>query len=229
MGRGDRFRNISRIMDCVTCERCKVWGKLQVLGIGTAVRVLLTPLNENIILSDPDSGSSDGCGDGSGASGISSSSAVGTGDTDARAKGGGVEQDQDLVLSRQEVIALVNTLNQFSSSVRFAHQLLEAQRAETALLLTQPHLPETNGIEEEVDVAEKPFTQAEEAAPAETLEAAEEQNMTSIVELGDRQQKDGHIGAVAVLLVVLEICALEIAAGLLFAAFVLMTLCFCQK
>eukprot|EP01035_Chromulina_nebulosa_P018859 gene18859-24644_t len=29
----NKFRNISRIMDCVTCEKCKVWGKLQILGI----------------------------------------------------------------------------------------------------------------------------------------------------------------------------------------------------
>ncbi len=27
------FRNISRIMDCVECETCKVYGKLQTLGI----------------------------------------------------------------------------------------------------------------------------------------------------------------------------------------------------
>jgi hypothetical protein len=34
-----RFRNISRIMDCVGCERCRLWGKLQVLGVGTALKV----------------------------------------------------------------------------------------------------------------------------------------------------------------------------------------------
>ena len=38
-----RFRNISRIMDCVTCEKCRVWGKLQILGLGTAIKILLTP------------------------------------------------------------------------------------------------------------------------------------------------------------------------------------------
>jgi hypothetical protein len=27
--------------DCVSCEKCKLWGKLQVLGIGTALKVLL--------------------------------------------------------------------------------------------------------------------------------------------------------------------------------------------
>ena len=38
-----RFRNISRIMDCVTCERCRLWGKLQILGLGTAVKILTVP------------------------------------------------------------------------------------------------------------------------------------------------------------------------------------------
>ena len=28
----DHFRNISRIMDCVGCEKCKLWGTLQVGG-----------------------------------------------------------------------------------------------------------------------------------------------------------------------------------------------------
>lgn len=36
-----RFRNISRIMDCVGCERCRLWGKLQVLGVGTALKVII--------------------------------------------------------------------------------------------------------------------------------------------------------------------------------------------
>ena len=26
------FRNITSIMDCVGCEKCKMWGKLQLLG-----------------------------------------------------------------------------------------------------------------------------------------------------------------------------------------------------
>ena len=29
------FRNITSIMDCVGCEKCKLWGKLQLLGMGT--------------------------------------------------------------------------------------------------------------------------------------------------------------------------------------------------
>ncbi len=35
-----RFRNISRLMDCVGCDRCRLWGKLQILGYGTALKVL---------------------------------------------------------------------------------------------------------------------------------------------------------------------------------------------
>lgn len=36
------FRNISRIMDCVGCEKCRLWGKVQTQGIGTALKILFT-------------------------------------------------------------------------------------------------------------------------------------------------------------------------------------------
>lgn len=58
-----------------------MWGKLQILGLGTAIKVLLTPEEEL---------------------------AMG-------AAGGGAG-----ALSRQEVIALVNTLHQLAKSVEFA-------------------------------------------------------------------------------------------------------------
>ena len=70
----NRFRNISRIMDCVTCERCRVWGKVQILGLGTGIKLLLTPQ----------------------------------------------ESLQPGFLRRQEVIAIINTLHQFSQSIEFA-------------------------------------------------------------------------------------------------------------
>ncbi|KAI6717020.1 hypothetical protein JHW43_000486 [Diplocarpon mali] len=35
-----RFRNISRIMDCVGCDKCRLWGKLQTAGYGAALKVL---------------------------------------------------------------------------------------------------------------------------------------------------------------------------------------------
>merc|ERR1711871_1894918 len=77
-----RFRNISRIMDCVTCEKCKVWGKLQILGLGTAVKILLSD-EKDLEDINTNTGSSK-------------------------------------FLNRQEVIALINTLNQLASSVEFA-------------------------------------------------------------------------------------------------------------
>ncbi|ETL87401.1 hypothetical protein L917_13392 [Phytophthora nicotianae] len=38
----EKFQNVSRIMDCVTCEKCRLWGKLQTMGLGTAIKILLT-------------------------------------------------------------------------------------------------------------------------------------------------------------------------------------------
>lgn len=35
-----QFMNISRIMDCVGCDKCRLWGKLQVAGVGTALKLL---------------------------------------------------------------------------------------------------------------------------------------------------------------------------------------------
>ncbi|XP_063241030.1 ero1-like protein isoform X2 [Bacillus rossius redtenbacheri] len=36
------FRNISRIMDCVGCDKCRLWGKLQIQGLGTALKILFS-------------------------------------------------------------------------------------------------------------------------------------------------------------------------------------------
>ncbi|CBI30934.3 unnamed protein product, partial [Vitis vinifera] len=37
-----QFRNISALMDCVGCEKCRLWGKLQVHGLGTALKILFS-------------------------------------------------------------------------------------------------------------------------------------------------------------------------------------------
>lgn len=36
----NRFRNVSRTMDCVGCDKCRLWGKLQTAGYGTALKIL---------------------------------------------------------------------------------------------------------------------------------------------------------------------------------------------
>lgn len=43
-----KFRNISAIMDCVSCQTCKVHAKLQILGIATATKILIAD-DPNII------------------------------------------------------------------------------------------------------------------------------------------------------------------------------------
>jgi hypothetical protein len=35
-----RFRNISSIMDCVGCQKCRLHGKLQIYGLGTMLKIL---------------------------------------------------------------------------------------------------------------------------------------------------------------------------------------------
>ena len=37
-----KFYNISRILDCVSCEKCRLNGKLQIKGLGTAMKLLFT-------------------------------------------------------------------------------------------------------------------------------------------------------------------------------------------
>uniref|UniRef100_UPI00398F091F ERO1-like protein alpha n=1 Tax=Pristiophorus japonicus TaxID=55135 RepID=UPI00398F091F len=49
------FKNISRIMDCVGCFKCRLWGKLQTQGLGTALKILFS---EKQINSLPNSGPS---------------------------------------------------------------------------------------------------------------------------------------------------------------------------
>ncbi|CAH8456741.1 unnamed protein product [Schistosoma turkestanicum] len=46
----EHFRNISRIMDCVGCEKCRLWGKLQTQGMGTALKILFS---ENVRKENP--------------------------------------------------------------------------------------------------------------------------------------------------------------------------------
>lgn len=36
------FRNISHIMDCVGCDKCRLWGKVQITGMGTALKILFS-------------------------------------------------------------------------------------------------------------------------------------------------------------------------------------------
>ncbi len=48
------FLNISRIMDCVGCDKCKLWGKLQITGLGTAFKILFSSLSASILPENKD-------------------------------------------------------------------------------------------------------------------------------------------------------------------------------
>ena len=38
-----KFYNISRIMDCISCDKCRLNGKVQVRGLATTLKVLFLP------------------------------------------------------------------------------------------------------------------------------------------------------------------------------------------
>lgn len=44
-----RFRNITAIMDCVGCQKCKLYGKLQMLGLGTMLKILVSQNDHNLV------------------------------------------------------------------------------------------------------------------------------------------------------------------------------------
>jgi len=71
------FHNISSILDCVRCEKCKLHGKMTMLGYGAALKILFLP-----------------------ESAISSSS-----------------------LSRNEIVAFINTIIKFSESIKDIREL----------------------------------------------------------------------------------------------------------
>ncbi|KAK0539819.1 endoplasmic oxidoreductin-1 [Tilletia horrida] len=118
-----RFRNISAIMDCVGCDKCRLWGKVQVNGLGTALKILF----------------SDSVGRSAGGT-SSSAAAAGMG-----APGAGVGgSPKPPVLTRSELVALINTAHRFAESLRAVtifremYQGALRQREEEQLARTQP-------------------------------------------------------------------------------------------
>ena len=44
-----QLRNISALMDCVGCKKCWLWGKLQILGLGTTLKILFSMDSNDLI------------------------------------------------------------------------------------------------------------------------------------------------------------------------------------
>eukprot|EP00127_Corallochytrium_limacisporum_P004849 Clim_evm1s188 gene=Clim_evmTU1s188 len=46
----DHFRNVTRIMDCVGCDKCRLWAKVQVQGLATSMRVLFAEHPTEVVI-----------------------------------------------------------------------------------------------------------------------------------------------------------------------------------
>ncbi len=46
-----KFMNISKILDCISCEKCRLNGKVQIKGMGTAMKILFSPSSPGITYS----------------------------------------------------------------------------------------------------------------------------------------------------------------------------------
>jgi len=86
-----RFQNISRVLDCVGCDRCRLWGKVQFLGLGTAVKVLFAEAEAR----------------------AAAAAVSGTSGTTADP----VSASPKIHLSRDEVVALINVFHRLSVSI----------------------------------------------------------------------------------------------------------------
>jgi flavocytochrome c len=73
------FQNVSSLLNCVTCQKCKLHGKVALMGMGTALKILLSP---------PD-----------------------------------LFRSKRAVLTPIEVVALVNSIGKFSSSISAIEEL----------------------------------------------------------------------------------------------------------
>eukprot|EP00455_Lapot_gusevi_P030796 TRINITY_DN33172_c0_g1_i1.p2 TRINITY_DN33172_c0_g1~~TRINITY_DN33172_c0_g1_i1.p2 ORF type:complete len:127 (-),score=7.72 TRINITY_DN33172_c0_g1_i1:16-354(-) len=36
------MKNVSLLMDCVSCEKCRLWGKLEATGIAAAIKIIVS-------------------------------------------------------------------------------------------------------------------------------------------------------------------------------------------
>ena len=46
----EKLANITTLMDCLTCEKCRVWGKLQTMGLAAALKVVMLPASTSVDL-----------------------------------------------------------------------------------------------------------------------------------------------------------------------------------
>ncbi|KAG0341985.1 hypothetical protein BG004_005794, partial [Podila humilis] len=111
----DHFRNVTRIMDCVGCEKCRLWGKVQTTGLGTALKVLFSY-------------------------------------DEAALKG----RNSEDILTRQEIVALLNTFNRLSESISAIERFSQMYQAR----LDEEHRQAVEMRETKKKEGQKPFIRA---------------------------------------------------------------------
>jgi hypothetical protein len=100
------FRNVSRVLDCVGCDKCRLWGKIQFLGLGTGMKILFAD-SDNVISETAAAMESQAINE---AHGVLKSSS-----------------ELHFQLSQNEVVALVNTLHRLSISIHAVRQFKNAE------------------------------------------------------------------------------------------------------
>ena len=95
----EHFHNISRVMDCVGCDKCKLWGKLQITGLGTALKILFSADYSN---QDKETNLAD----------------VNPMQMYLNSSDFSAPVSDRLVLSRNEIVALMNAFGRLSTSIQ---------------------------------------------------------------------------------------------------------------
>ncbi|PAV83164.1 hypothetical protein WR25_23964 [Diploscapter pachys] len=104
------FHNISRIMDCVDCDKCRLWGKVQVHGMGTALKILFSDIPYSAQLAVPRS--------------VDSSESPSSSDSSDKLDGDSPNSTWEspssrapFQLTRNELVALLQSFGRYSSSI----------------------------------------------------------------------------------------------------------------
>eukprot|EP00029_Vermamoeba_vermiformis_P008681 TRINITY_DN4132_c0_g1_i1.p1 TRINITY_DN4132_c0_g1~~TRINITY_DN4132_c0_g1_i1.p1 ORF type:complete len:495 (+),score=70.30 TRINITY_DN4132_c0_g1_i1:117-1601(+) len=100
----EHFRNISAILDCVACEKCRVWGKLQINGLGTALKVLFE-------LNDKDADQE----------GLEITKNP---QDPSKNVAKTLSLSKNNQLQRTEIIALINLMDRLSESIKFTEEMM---------------------------------------------------------------------------------------------------------
>ncbi|GAA5871804.1 hypothetical protein JCM16303_000870 [Sporobolomyces ruberrimus] len=120
------FRNVSRIMDCVGCDKCRLWGKLQITGLGTALKLLFSDEQEGL---------------------------------------------GEVVLSRSEAVAFINTLHRLSESLAAVDKFRQLWAKRGGKAQEKEEKETTSRFEEVKEVeAEDPKRQLEERSEVKILD-----------------------------------------------------------